>query len=91
MSIPLVQIHIKQCKKKFVQQEQQKPKHERRPLPQPPQTFQQGNDDDSAQARPRTAPQGGSGWSAEELEAHNAAALKTFNEESLTQCENWYV
>lgn len=34
-----IDIHIKACKKKWEDVESQKPKHERRPLPKPPQEF----------------------------------------------------
>eukprot|EP01138_Halocafeteria_seosinensis_P006023 gb/GECG01006156.1/.p1 GENE.gb/GECG01006156.1/~~gb/GECG01006156.1/.p1 ORF type:complete len:166 (+),score=20.47 gb/GECG01006156.1/:1-498(+) len=88
-----IDIHIKQCQKKFLQQEAHKPKGQRRPLPQPPSSFQSnegGGVQGSPGGRPQTAPQGNgaTGWSPAELQARNEAAMKTFNEESLQKCEN---
>jgi hypothetical protein len=34
-----LEIHLKVCKKKWITAEEQKPKKDRRPLPEPPQNF----------------------------------------------------
>ena len=68
-----LEIHLKSCKQKWEQAEALKPKHERRPLPQAPQNF----DDIIAGRIERT-----------EMDNYNDAAFKNYNEKALMPCPN---
>ncbi|KAL4110265.1 hypothetical protein PRIC1_001957 [Phytophthora ramorum] len=67
------EIHLKQCKKMWVQQEEQKPKKERRPIPKTPPGLGEGGGD--------------KGMTREEIEALNQAAQETFNVHGMETCE----
>ncbi|CDW76549.1 UNKNOWN [Stylonychia lemnae] len=68
-----LEIHIKSCAKKWEIEQSQKPKHERKPLPQAPQNFDQML---------------GGSLSQEDLEQYNQSAMKEFNEKGMDQCPN---
>ncbi|GBG31818.1 Zinc finger protein 474 [Hondaea fermentalgiana] len=75
-------IHIKQCQKLFLAQEAQKPKHERRPLPQPPKDADV-TEEDLLNVRPGKA--NNVDW-----DKFNDAAFDTFNKEALrSACMKW--
>ncbi|KAF4045750.1 zinc-finger of a C2HC-type [Phytophthora infestans] len=69
------EIHLKQCKKLWVQQEEQKPKNERRPIPKTPPKLGQGGEDTSK------------GMSRQELEALNQAAQEAYNVHGMEKCD----
>jgi len=68
-----LEIHMKSCKKKWEQEEEKKPKAERRPLPQPPKNF-----DDMIAGK----------VSQEDMDSYNNDAFKHYNEKSLVPCPN---
>lgn len=69
------EIHLKQCKKLWVQQEEQKPKNERRPIPKtPPKIGQDGVDKSKGMTR-------------QEVEAANQAAQETYNVHGMETCD----
>ena len=68
-----LEIHLKSCKQKWELVEAQKPKHERRPLPQPPKDL----DDIIAGKVDR-----------QEMDNYNDAAFKNYNEKALVPCPN---
>ncbi|ETI31874.1 hypothetical protein F441_21101 [Phytophthora nicotianae CJ01A1] len=69
------EIHLKQCKKLWVQQEELKPKNERRPIPKTPPGIGQGGVD------------GNKGMSRQEVEALNQAAQEAYNVHGMEKCE----
>ncbi|KAG7379801.1 hypothetical protein PHYPSEUDO_008097, partial [Phytophthora pseudosyringae] len=64
-------IHLKQCKKLWVQQEEAKPKKERRPVPKTPPGIGEG----------------GGGMTRQEIEALNQAAQEAYNVHGMETCE----
>ncbi|POM61758.1 RNI-like protein [Phytophthora palmivora] len=65
------EIHLKQCKKLWVQQEELKPKNERRPIPKTPPGIGEG----------------GGGMTRQEVEALNQAAQEAYNVHGMEKCE----
>ena len=65
-------IHLKSCKKKWEAQEAQKPKNERKPLPEPPSEKQALTSGDHTDSRAKL---------------YNVAAADQFNNEVLDRCE----
>lgn len=72
------EIHLKQCKKLWIAQEELKPPHERRELPKTPPGI--GQAIESAQGDPRDT--------REAIEALNRVAQEAFNEHGMETCEN---
>jgi len=70
-----IEIHLKSCKKRWEDEEAQKPARERRPLPQPPKDF------DLVKTK-------GSGMKQQEMDALNEEAFHKFNDESRVPCPN---
>jgi uncharacterized OB-fold protein len=68
-----IDIHINQCKEKWLREENLKPKKERRPLPQPPKNF-----DDIVCGN----------ITEETKDAYNNDAFKEYNEKALVPCPN---
>ena len=64
---------MKTCRKKWDIDQQQKPKHERRPCPEPPKEF--------------TAALNGSSTGGYDLEAYNAQAFDSYNTKALVPCD----
>jgi hypothetical protein len=81
-------IHLKQCKKLFIAQEELKPKGERRPVPKTP----PGLDGRGGRHSPGHASGDDSGGNErptrEMIEAMNRAAQETYNEHGMDKCEN---
>ncbi|KAK1934987.1 Zinc finger protein 474 [Phytophthora citrophthora] len=65
------EIHLKQCKQLWVQQEELKPKNERRPIPKTPPKLGEG----------------GGGMTRQEVEALNQAAQEAYNVHGMEKCE----
>lgn len=91
-------IHLKQCKELWVARESQKPKRERRPLPEDPMLGRSpaaaggaagtAAADSAAAALQRGSPSGkGAQMSSADIAAMNAAAQDTYNNVSLLKCE----
>ena len=70
-----LEIHLKACKKRWEQEESQKPPKERRPLPEPPRGF----DEIVVGAR---------GMSGEQLEEFRNEAFNEYNTKALVKCDN---
>ena len=68
-----LEIHLKTCKKKWEQEQMQKPRHERKPCPQPPKNF-----DDMIAGR----------VSQTDMDSYNNDAFKNYNEKALDACPN---
>jgi len=66
-------IHIPQCQKKWLQQEEMKPKKERRPMPQPPKQLDE-------------AIKGGRALTTSEIDSMNDDSYKTWEDGSLERC-----
>lgn len=97
------EIHLKQCKELWVKREEQKPKNERKPLPEDPFLHMSGGggsglvgggQDERGFGSPGGRGKGGSGGgsggehlSAAQLEAMNAAAQNSYNDVALFKCD----
>ena len=68
-----IEIHLKSCKKKWEIEQSQKPKNERKALPQPPKIF-----DEVIKGKA----------SGEQMEQYNNDAYKEYNEKVLDACPN---
>mmetsp|Transcript_14523 Transcript_14523/g.21374 ORF Transcript_14523/g.21374 Transcript_14523/m.21374 type:complete len:287 (-) Transcript_14523:262-1122(-) len=79
------EIHLKQCKKLWVDRENQKPRHERKPLPPTPRASGGGGGGSSEQAV-GGGNTSGADMSQAELDAMNAAAQDAYNNEALSTC-----
>eukprot|EP00347_Sterkiella_histriomuscorum_P001028 403373615 len=66
-------IHIKSCKQKWENEQSQKPKNERKPLPQPPKNYEDMISGNISQ---------------EQLDQYNEKAQKEFNEKGMDACPN---
>ena len=100
------QIHVPQCQKKFITQQEQLPRHMRKPLPKAPPGWGGAGGGEPSGGMSATAPAsavtgggggaaasgaGFDGMSSAQLEAMNAAASSSFNDHALIKCEHWYV
>lgn len=100
------QIHVPQCQKKFITQQEQLPRHMRKPLPKAPPGWGGAGGGEPSGGLAATAPApasaagaggaaasgaGFTGMSSAQLEAMNAAASSSFNDHALMKCEHWYV
>lgn len=70
-----IEIHLKTCRKKWEQEEEKKPKKDRRPVPEPPKNFEE-------------VVIGAKSGAKVDLEAYNNDAFKTYNEVALLPCHN---
>ena len=72
-------IHVKQCKKKWEVQESQKPPGDRRPCPSTPKKAVEFN-------QALSGSKGGAGYAA--LDTYNQQAFDTYNTKALVPCQN---
>ena len=68
-----LEIHLKSCKKKWEIEQSQKPKNERKPVPEAPKNFE-----DMITGKITTT----------DVEAYNDEAFKNYNEKALDPCPN---